>query len=59
MEQDTLPSGIEIQAELRSLTLEVEKLKVLLKNETKRSEREIIENSVLDSIIDKLIEALK
>ena len=40
-------------------TSEISSLKVSLRNEMKKCDREIIENGVLDSIIDKLIEAIK
>jgi len=40
-------------------TSEISSLKIALRNETRKADKEIIENGVLDSIIDKLIEALK
>ncbi len=47
------------KAIVKALTEERDGLKVSLRNESKKVDRELIENSVLDSIIDKLIEAIK
>ena len=54
----TTPSISELQEQVRKLTEELSALKVKLYNESKRADREVIENGVLDSIIDKLIDKM-
>ena len=59
MEHTITPTIPELQEQVRKLTEELAALKVAHRNEARRAEKEIIENGVLDSIIDKLIEAIK
>ena len=58
MDHTITPSIPELQEQVSKLTQERDTLKIELRKETARANREVTENGVLDSIVDKLIDKL-